>query len=79
MNIKITFKDPDAPHNAVTDAVAAQVAAMPDMDDDEREQLEESRREKAMELLKPWLSHGEYITIEFDTDAKTAVVLPARP
>lgn len=32
--------------------------------------------EKAKKLAEKYVRMGEYITVEFDTDAETAVVLP---
>lgn len=33
---------------------------------------------EAMETARKFVQYGEYITIEFDTETKTATVLPAR-
>lgn len=32
--------------------------------------------EKVVEFVSKWVKYGEYITVEFDTDAGTAVVVP---
>lgn len=76
MNIKITFKDPDGVFNAVTDAAAEQIAAASqDLDEEETELLEERRREKINEALSRWIEHGEYLTVEFNTDTGIATVI----
>lgn len=77
MKIRITFKDPDAVSNAIMDKVAADLAAL-DIPEDEAESLEELRTEKANQALTPWIRHGEYLEVEFDTEAKTATVIPNR-
>lgn len=79
MKIKITLKDPDGVYNAITDAAAAHVAATTqDLSEDETEALESMRGDAISEALSPWIEHSEYVVIEIDTDAKTAVVLPVR-
>ncbi len=35
-------------------------------------------REEAKEVAKQFIEYGEYITVEFDTEAKTATVVPLR-
>jgi len=77
MKFKINLKDPDGVSDSVMDAVVESVAAM-DLPDDERESLEEARAEKVNEALREWFEHGEYVTIEVDTDAMTATVCKAR-
>ena len=76
MKIKITFKDPDGVYDAITDAVKDQLRNIEGITEDERETMEESRREGMNELLSKWIEYSEYITIEFDTEAGTAVVCP---
>lgn len=50
MKFKVTMKDPDTLHDAIREAVQREVAAMPDLDDDEREVLEEKRIEKVGDI-----------------------------
>ncbi len=74
MKLRITFKDPDGVHECVRDAVEE---SLPDgLDESEREDLLESRTEAAYEKLKQWLRWKEYVTVEFDTEAGTAAVIP---
>lgn len=75
--IRVTFKDPDVVHDAIYDYVSEQLGAS-DLDDDEKEAVREIREEKLAEQLKKWVMYGEYIKIEFDLEAGTAVVLPAK-
>ena len=76
MKIKITFKDPDGAYDAISDLVKDQLRNIEGITDDERETMQESRREGMNELLSKWIEYSEYITIEFDTEAGTAVVCP---
>lgn len=75
MKLKITFKDPDGVYDSVHDAVEEEVNKIADLDEDEKESLVEARSEKVKQLLKKWITHEEYVTIEFDTDEGTAIVL----
>lgn len=59
MKIPITFKMPDAIYYALKDA---------GFDAEEDEAAFE-------ELCEQWIGDGEYVTIEIDTEEKTAVVL----
>lgn len=74
MKIKITFKDPDGVFECIREAVEA---TLPEgLSPHERNQLVESRHEETASRLRKWLKYGEYLTVEFDTDAGTAVVVP---
>lgn len=68
------MKDPDGVSDAIMEAAQRSVAGMK-LDDDEREELEESRREKISEKLGKWFEYSEYLDIEIDLDAGTAVVV----
>lgn len=74
MKINITFKDQDGPLDAIVDEVRKGLDSLP-LSESEKEKLDESRIEEVQSLLSPWLKYGEYVCIEFDTDAKTATVL----
>jgi len=76
MKIKITFKDPDGVYDCIQDA-AKDSLNMLGLNDAERAMLLESRHDAISAALKPWIRHGEYITIKFDTDSATATVLMA--
>lgn len=78
MKIQITFKDPDVVYEAVRDAVTKEVNAIESLDADEKESLIETRTEKVNDKLDKWIKYGEYVTIEFDTEADTATVQRSR-
>ena len=74
MKIKITMKTPDAVLDAVSEAVKK------DMPDDlepfEYRCVFEERMDALFQgPLKKWIVHREYLTVEIDTDARTATVL----
>jgi len=74
MKFTVTMKDPDTLYDAIEDAVIEEVNKMDNLDEDEREDLIISRREKVAEICEEWFSYSEYLTVEIDTEAKTAVV-----
>lgn len=74
MKIKVTLKDPDGVYESIRDAVRESLANK-DLDDDEIDLLIENRVEKVNDILKKWIEYGEYITIEFDTEEETAIVV----
>jgi hypothetical protein len=74
MKFRVTMKDPDGVYDAVMEAAQRSVAGMK-LDEDEREQIEESRREKIGEQLQKWFEYGEYLEIDIDLDAGTATVV----
>lgn len=79
MKFLVTFKDPDGPSDCINEAAveeAKSVAKFDDLDEDEQDSLVESRKEKLNELCRTWFEYGEYVTIEIDTEAKTATVVP---
>lgn len=78
MKIRATFKDPDTMQDAVDDAYAeAPVPAH--ITEEEWAGIRESRATKAKhEITDRWMEYGEYITVEFDLEAKTATVLSSR-
>lgn len=78
MKITITAKDPDGIANSLDQAAKDSAAAVTGIDNDERKQLVESRREEMEEDVKAWVEYSEYITIEIDTKAKTARVVPVK-
>ncbi len=76
MKIKITLKDPDGFYDAISDAIQGSISQIEGLTDDEKEALEKTRRDEINEILSEWVEYNEYVTIEFDTDAKTATVIP---
>jgi len=75
MKFRVTFKDPDGPYDCLTDAAKESVASIEGIDKDEREALANARREELKKLTDRWFEYGEYVTIEIDTEAKTATVV----
>jgi hypothetical protein len=76
MKFRVQMKDPDGFYEAVSDAVAQQVNAMPGLSDQEKARLKESRHEDVREKLRTWFEYDEYLTVEVDTEAKTCLVVP---
>jgi hypothetical protein len=74
MKFRITLKDPDGVHNSLDEESADSVQSM-DLDEEEKEAIKAMRREKMSEFAGKWLEYGEYVTIEFDTEAGTATVV----
>jgi hypothetical protein len=78
MKFTVMFKDPDGVYDSLDHAAKELAATVEGIDDDEREALSETRREKIGQFVSRWITYGEYITIEFDTEAKTAIVQVAK-
>lgn len=73
MKFRVQFKDPDVVHDAAREAAEA---GMPEgLSEKEKEQLIDGRTEKLTDFASTWVKYGEYITVEFDTDAGTATVV----
>ena len=79
MKILVTLKDPDGFSDAIDDAVKQSLADQEGLDDDEREALFEARQERFGSMLGQWVEYGEYVTLEFDTEAGTATVRRNEP
>ncbi|MGE3341448.1 MAG: hypothetical protein AB7J46_06165 [Candidatus Altimarinota bacterium] len=76
MKIRVTLKDPDCLYECVEDAVKKALRSVPDLSDDEREQLQEKRADQIREkLTDKWFEYGEYLEVDIDTDAMTATVV----
>lgn len=76
MKFRVTFKDPDGPLDCIEDAAKGWAATIEGLSDKERKSIAESRQDYLNDFAGKWLRYGEYVTIEFDTDAGTAVVVP---
>lgn len=77
MKFRVTMKDPDVLHDAIVEAVGKEVGAL-NLDAEEKAHIAVIRTEKANELASIWFEYGEYATIEIDTDARTAIVIPVQ-
>jgi predicted nucleotide-binding protein (sugar kinase/HSP70/actin superfamily) len=75
MKVNITLKNPDAVYESVREAVKDQISSIEGIDEEEREELEESRIEAVNEKLSKWIEYNEYVRLEFDTEAGTARIL----
>lgn len=75
MKFRVTMKDPDCLHDAIKEAVEADVAAL-DLPLDEAAVVADVRSAKARSVCATWFRFDEYITVEIDTDAGTATVVP---
>lgn len=77
MKVVVTMKDPDVMHDAVQDVVSGEVKKM-GLPDDEEDAMIELRVEKECGKMAKWFKYGEYLKVEFDTEAMTATVLDAK-
>lgn len=75
MKFTITMKDPDGFYDSIGQAVDDEVNALEGVDDDEKDELRESRTEKLKEMCKAWFRYDEYLTVEIDTVKKTCTVV----
>lgn len=74
MKFKITMKDHDGVYESINDAAFESALEVKGIGYSERERLIESRREELEESIKKWFQYNEYVTIEIDTEAGTAIV-----
>lgn len=77
MKFKVTMKDPDTLQDAISDAVADDLAKIEGLSDDDRKNLLDGRKAAAAEVAAKWFKYGEYVTVEIDTEAQTATVCAA--
>ena len=87
MKFHITFKDPEAQCRAIdaaiesfnpaTDFTHEELVEYDNLDDEDAksEFIYDTVKER-MSFIHNFLKYGEYITIEFDSETKTAKVLP---
>jgi hypothetical protein len=76
MKFQITMKDADGPYEGIQDAARLDLSKNSGLSADDIETLMESRVEKIKETTRKFLNFGEYVTLEFDTEAQTCVVIP---
>lgn len=77
MIFTITFKDPDGVSNDIDDAVKERLKKLEGEPETVLEAAREAYSEELRNFTSEWLSYGEYVTIEFDTEKGTATVVPA--
>lgn len=75
MKFQVQMKDPDTLHDAICEAVNAELRAQGITDREEFESLGEIRHARTSKLCSKWFEYGEYLTVEIDTDAGTCVVV----
>lgn len=81
MKIKVTLKDPDTMQDAVEDAVRAYYKsdAVIGINHEQRDMIAEAETNTVKaDITSRWMPYGEYLTVEFDTDAGTATVVSAK-
>jgi len=75
--ILVTLKDPDAVCDALEEHINRELADN-DLPLDEQDALREVRKDRYKNIVDEWFEYGEYVTLEFDTDTKSARVLTAK-
>ena len=76
MKIKVYLKDTDGFYDGIADAVRDSMAEFDGkLTESEKDDVANRRSGEANEVLRRWVEFGEYVSIEFDTQAKTATVL----
>jgi hypothetical protein len=77
MKFKIQFKTLSGVSDCVNTSVRESLPG--GLTEDGAAVLAEERHNEVDAVLEKWLRYSEYITIEFDTDTKTATVCEAKP
>lgn len=76
VKIQVLLKDPDTMHDAVDDAVK-KLERPAELHSDEWADVCEGRAQDIKsQISSRWMEYGEYLCVEFDTDANTATVIP---
>lgn len=78
MKFLVTFKTPDALEESIREAVLESMENLHSLSEREQEAAAKVRYEIVAEKCCRWFEHGEYVTVEVDTDAGTCVVVPVR-
>ena len=73
MKFRITLKDPDGVGMSIDDVAAQTIPE--DLTENEKEVIMDLRRQRMSDFLKKWIEFDEYVTLEFDTNEKTATVV----
>ena len=76
MKLRITLKDPDGVYESIRDAAKKSANEIYGLSASERDSLVDSRIASIERDCAKWITDGEYVTIEIDTDAGTATVIP---
>ena len=75
MKFRVTMKDPDSLSDAIDDAIKEELKSVSGLSNEEREYLFDGRRDAVYKDVGQWFKYGEYLTVEIDTDAGTAIVV----
>ena len=79
MKFQITMKDPDTIFDSISDAVEKEIGNEGIYYDKHFESRHfENRRAEVVQFCETWFRYSEYVTIEIDTDANTATVIPVQ-
>ena len=80
MIISVTFKCPDVVDDAIRRAAFREADSEEEglLSVEDKEIYAETRVLELETFLEKWVQYGELITVEFDTEAKTAFVRPQR-
>lgn len=77
MKFRVTMKDPDTLTDAISDALDNDHEHPPTgLSQDVLNVLWDQRKDRAYSIASKWFKYGEYVTIEIDTEAMTAIVIP---
>lgn len=78
MIINITMKTPDAMADTICEAALNEMNfESPDEMEYEDRETYDNMIEAQENILRQWFRWGEYLDIQFDTEAKTAIVMKA--
>jgi hypothetical protein len=75
MKFRITMNDPDGPEEALDELERVACDGVEGLSPGEREFIQAQRRDRASDAIREWVECGEYVTLEFDTDAGTCRVI----
>lgn len=79
MKFRITMKNPDCVSDAIDAAVENEIEGLKSfgkpLNEDDLNDFRDNHKEKLETFLEQWVEYGEYITVEFDADKNTAVVI----
>ena len=78
MKFKVTFKNPDGFWDSVEDAVEESLSGNTFFSEKEAEATYDARRGTIQDAIRKYVAFEECITIEFDTTAGTATVVPLK-
>lgn len=77
MKFRITMKDPDGVWESIDEEAREHAKSISGLSKSERDCVMEDRRECLWSEIEEWIQYREYVTIEIDTEKRTATVLKA--